>query len=137
MSAKKGFTLLELMITISIIGILAVIAIPSYQGYMLRSHRANGLATMQANMLAIEQFRTRTGALPTAAAQVAGYLGASNGGGRYVIGFTANNANLITLTMNPNTAIFAGFTDPSCNTVTLNSNGVQGATSNWCWANSQ
>ena len=52
-SRAHGFTLIEIMITVVIIGVLAAIAIPSYQDYVRRGYvvdATNGLATMRANM---------------------------------------------------------------------------------------
>ncbi|WP_090267732.1 pilin [Pseudomonas panipatensis] len=51
MNAQKGFTLIELMIVVAIIGILAAIALPAYQDYTVRS-RVSELAVMASGMKA-------------------------------------------------------------------------------------
>jgi type IV pilus assembly protein PilE len=53
----RGFTLIELMITVAIIAVLAAIALPSYQDYVRKGRRADGRALLQAASLAQEKFR--------------------------------------------------------------------------------
>lgn len=53
MKSKKGFSLIELMIVVSIIGILTVIAIPSYQQYMQRARFAEVISATAPFKLAI------------------------------------------------------------------------------------
>ena len=54
---NKGFTLIELMIVVAIIGILASIAYPSYQEYVLRAKRGDGKAAILSAQLAQEKYR--------------------------------------------------------------------------------
>jgi len=62
---QQGFTLIELMIVVAIIGILAAIAIPAYQDYTIRAQVTEGINLATGSKVAVTEFFQDSGAFPT------------------------------------------------------------------------
>jgi type IV pilus assembly protein PilE len=134
----RGFTLIELMIAVAIIGILSAIAYPAYQDYVRRSNRAEAQAILMENAQLFERFFTAnntyvgagTAVLTTAQSQ-----SPKTGTAKYTISATTETASAFTLQAAPS----GGYSDPKCGTLTLNQVGTTtksgtGSLSD-CWKN--
>src|SRR5215475_3013738 len=91
---QKGFTLIELMIVIAIIGILAAIAIPAYQNYTIRSQVTEGLTLADGWKTAISEYYANTGCWPV----LANLTGTSSSIGKYESSVTVVNSGSIQIT---------------------------------------
>lgn len=76
---QQGFTLIELMIVVAIIGILAAIAIPAYQDYTIRAQVSEGLSLSSGAKIAATEYWQDRGEFPTDNSIVG--LGAADGSG--------------------------------------------------------
>ena len=88
---QQGFTLIELMIVVAIIGILAAFAIPMYLDYTTRSQIAEGLNVAGGAKAAVTEYYQDRGVFPTDNAE-AGLDAAGNISGKYVASVSVNGA---------------------------------------------
>jgi type IV pilus assembly protein PilE len=117
---QKGFTLIEVMIVVAIVGILSAIAYPSYAEYIRRGHRAEARAGLLQAQQWLERAATATGTYPLTAAFPATMKKVPND--RYDIGVVSDGATF-TLTATPKGAQ----TGDKCGNYTVTNTGLRGA----------
>lgn len=137
----KGFTLIELMITVAVISILATIAYPSYAEYMRKTRRAEGRTAMMELLQQQERYMTQNNtylAIATAGDNTVAFKtfsGDSRGSAAYWLGARACPNQAI----NNCVQVFGVpkyYADPSITELTVTSTGVKSCTgnnTNVCW----
>jgi type IV pilus assembly protein PilA len=106
-NVQKGFTLIELMIVVAIIAILAAIAIPQYQNYIIRTQVSEGMNLADGAKTAVSEFYNNKGHFPKANSS-AGLPPAGSVQGKYVSTVTVTNGII--------TAAFSGTAPQESNT---------------------
>lgn len=129
---NKGFTLIEVMIVVVVIGILVAIALPNYQEHVKRGHRAEGQAFLSDAAARQERFYTQGSAYATTLTALYGKAAVTSTTDRYSLSLSSvADDGGYTLTAVPT------FSDPRCGSLSLDAKGGTAITGtgdlSYCW----
>jgi type IV pilus assembly protein PilE len=135
---SRGFTLIELMITVAIIAIIAAVAFPSYQDSVRKTRRADGKAALERAAALQERWFTENNSYAPAVGNIGGN---TSDDGHYTIGLDVTCAGVAPTYIGcfdlTATAVGPQASDAACTTFTLDETGARGYTGTGstadCW----
>jgi type IV pilus assembly protein PilE len=125
----QGFSLMELMIAVVIVGVLAAIAYPAYTDHMNRTRRADGKAALLNMANYMEHYYTENNGYTGATLTTIGFTGTTSQEGYYTLSISALTNTSYTLTATP-AGVQTG--DTTCGALTLTNTNIKGPTPE-CW----
>ncbi|SEJ51779.1 type IV pilin protein [Pseudomonas sp. NFR16] len=128
--SQRGFTLIELMITVAIVAILATIAYPAYTKYVIRGYRSEGMAMLTDAVARMERYYAQNNsyAVPAPALEKIGITNANSINNKYTLSFSGTpTPTTYTLQATPINAQTAD----SCGTLSITQDGTK--TPADCW----
>lgn len=132
---KSGFTLIEIVITLALIGILATIAYPSYIDYIIRSHRSDAFSTLTQLQLTLERCYAQSFSYSAACTALPTFP-VTSPQNYYSVTLSNLTASTYTLTATP---IGTQINDTTCATMSINQANVKtaadssGTAQKACW----
>lgn len=124
-SQQRGFTLIELMITVAIVAILAAVAYPAYTKYVQRGYRSEGIAQLNDAVARMERYYAQNNTYATATTLASlGITNANSSNGKYTLQAPTVTATTYSLTTAPQGAQ----ANDACGSLTIDQAGTKTAT---------
>ncbi len=133
MRIQQGFTLIELMITVAVVGIILGIAMPSYNEFRAASIRADEcIKTLSMLAFQAEKYKGRENSYPSTMAAM--NMPSTSSEGNYTFNIGAGSTGDIRTSYSASCQPVSADTDPSCGTLTIDNFGARTATGGPdCW----